>query len=215
MSDCKPTNTPFLSGINLENGKDTPLVDYTLYRQLVGSLIYLTHSCPDLSYVVGEVSRYMQEPHELHWKYAKCILQYFHGEITYGTNYAKTCSLHLIGFTDSDWTHDNIDRNSTSSYVLILGSSPICWSSKKQVAIALSSAEVVYKRAFNATIQAIWLQHFLSELGISVHRQTIIWCDNQCMLKFSRDSLQQQRTKHIEIHMHLIRELIHDGIIDL
>eukprot|EP00253_Pinus_taeda_P025750 PITA_25750 len=188
MSDCKPAATPFLSGIKLENGKDTPLVDFTLYRQLVGSLLYLTHSCPDLSYV---------------------------GTITYGIHYATNCSLNLIGFTDLDWVGDTIDRKSTSGYVLSLGSGPICWSSKKQAAIALSSAEAEYRGAVNATIQAIWLQHFLSELGISVHHPTVIWCDNQSTLKFCRDLVQRQRTKHIEIHMHFIRELIHDGIIDL
>eukprot|EP00253_Pinus_taeda_P003537 PITA_03537 len=155
MSDCKPVATPFLSGIKLENGKDTPLVDCTLYLQLVGSLLYLTHSHPDLSYAVGGVSRY------------------------------------------------------------ILGSGPICWSSKKQASIALSSVDAEYRGAVNATIQAIWLQHFLSELGISVHHPTVIWCDNQSTLKFCRGPVQRQRTKHIEIHMHFIRELIHDGIIDL
>jgi hypothetical protein len=74
MTDCKSTPTPFLSGVKLEDGGETPLVDNTLYRQLVGSLLYLTHSRTDLSYVVGEVSRFMQETHELHWKSAKCIL---------------------------------------------------------------------------------------------------------------------------------------------
>eukprot|EP00253_Pinus_taeda_P025994 PITA_25994 len=188
MSDCKPAATPFLSGIKLKNGKDTPLVDCTLYRQLVGSLLYLTHSRPGLSYA---------------------------GTITYGIHYAANCSLNLIGFTNSDWAGDTIDRKSTSGYVLSLGSGPICWSSKKQAAIALSSAEAEYRGAVNATIQAIWLQHFLSELGISVHHPTVIWCDNQSTLKFCRDPMQRQRTKHIEIHMHFIRELIHDGIIDL
>eukprot|EP00253_Pinus_taeda_P011054 PITA_11054 len=188
MSDCKPAATPFLSGIKLKNGKDTPLVDCTLYHQLVGSLLYLTHSRPDLSYA---------------------------GKITYGIHYAANCSLNLIGFTDSDWVGDTIDRKSTSGYVLSLGSSPIFWSSKKQAAIALSSTEAEYRGAVNATIQAIWLQHFLSELGISVHHPTVIWCDNQSTLKFCRDPMQRQRTKHIEIHMHFIRELIHDGIIDL
>eukprot|EP00253_Pinus_taeda_P034571 PITA_34571 len=188
MSDCKPAATPFLLGIKLENGKDTPLVDCTLYRQLVGSLLYLAHSRPDLSYV---------------------------GTITYGIHYAANCSLNLIGFTDSDWVCDTIDRKSTSDYVVSLGSGPIRWSSKKQAAIALSSAEAEYRGAVNATIQAIWLQHFLSELGISVHHPTIIWCDNKSTLKFCRDPVQRQRTKHIEILMHFIRELIHDGIIDL
>eukprot|EP00253_Pinus_taeda_P005472 PITA_05472 len=74
VTDCKPALTPFLSGVCLEDGGETLLVDSTLYRQVVGSLLYLTHSRTDLSYEVGAVSRYMQEPHELHWKAAKRIL---------------------------------------------------------------------------------------------------------------------------------------------
>ena len=123
--------------------------------------------------------------------------------------------MNLIGFTDSDWVGDNIDCNSTSDYVLSLRSGPIFWSSKKKAAIALSSVETEYRGVVNATIQAIWLQHFLFELGISVHRPIVIWCDNQSMLKFCKDPMQWQWTKHIEIHMHFIRELIHDGIIVL
>jgi hypothetical protein len=74
MINCKSAPTPFLSGVKLDDGGETPLFENTLYRQLVGSFLYLTHSRPDLSYVVGAVSRFMQEPHELHWKAAKRIL---------------------------------------------------------------------------------------------------------------------------------------------
>ena len=102
MKNCKSAPTPFLSGVKLEDGRDTPLVDNTLYRQLVGSLLYLTHSRPDLAYAVGAVSRLMQEPHELHWKVAKHILRYIQGTITFRIHYAKDCTLNLIGFTDSD-----------------------------------------------------------------------------------------------------------------
>jgi hypothetical protein len=76
MTNCKSAPTPFLSGVKLEDGGDTPLVESTLYRQLVGIFLYLTHSIPDLSYAIGTVSRFMQEPHELHWKDAKHILRY-------------------------------------------------------------------------------------------------------------------------------------------
>ena len=87
MTDCKSALTPFLLGVKLEDGGETPLVDNTLYRQLVGSLLYLTHSRLDLSYVVGAVSKFMQESHELHWKAANCILQYVHGTITFEIHY--------------------------------------------------------------------------------------------------------------------------------
>eukprot|EP00253_Pinus_taeda_P026602 PITA_26602 len=131
---------------------DTPLVDNTLYRQLVRSLLYITHSKPDLSYAVGAVSRYTQEPHELHWNAANRILRYVQGTITFGIHYATDTALNLLGFTDSDWAEDNIDRKSTSGYSLTLGSGPICWSSKKQAAIALSSAEADYRGVVNITI---------------------------------------------------------------
>jgi hypothetical protein len=84
MIDCKSAPTPFLSGVRLEDGGDTPLVDNKLYKHLVGSLLYLTLSRPDLSYVVGAISRFMQEPHELHWKAAKRILRYVHGTTPLG-----------------------------------------------------------------------------------------------------------------------------------
>eukprot|EP00253_Pinus_taeda_P031817 PITA_31817 len=215
MTNCKPAPTPFLSGVRLEDGGDTPLVDRTLYRQLVGSLLYLIHSRPDLSYAVGVVSRYMHEPHELHWNVAKCILQYVQGTITFGIHYAASTALNLLGFTDSDWAGNNIDHKSTSRYSLSLGSRPICWLTKKQDAVALSSVEAEYKGVVNLTIQALWLQHFLTELGVQFHQPIIIWSDNQSTLKFCRDPVQRQRTKHIEIHMHYIRDLVHDQVIHL
>jgi hypothetical protein len=102
MTDYKSTPTPFLLGVKLEDGRETPLVNSTLYIQLVGSLLYLTHSRLDLSYAVGAVSRFMQELHELHWKVAKCILRYIQGTITFGIHYAAESTLDLIGFTDSE-----------------------------------------------------------------------------------------------------------------
>eukprot|EP00253_Pinus_taeda_P025477 PITA_25477 len=162
-------------------------------------------------------------------KYARDILERFHmtdckpastpflfgGTITFGIHHAASTALNLLGFTDSDWASDNIDRKSTSGYSLSLGSSPICWSSKKHAAIALSSAEDKYRGVVNITIQALWLQHFLTKLGVQFHQPTVIWCDNQSTLKFCRDPVQQVRTKHIKIHMHYIKDLVHDWVIDL
>eukprot|EP00253_Pinus_taeda_P007091 PITA_07091 len=164
MTDCKPAPTPFLSRVRLEDGGDTPLVDNTLYRQLVGSLLYLTHSRTDLSYA---------------------------GTITFGIHYAAGTALNLLGFIDSVWAGDNIDRKSTSGYSLSLGSGPICWSRKKQAAIALSSAESEYRGVVNITIQVLWLQHFLTELGIQFRQPISIWCENQSTLKFCRDLVQR------------------------
>jgi hypothetical protein len=101
MTDCKSALTPFLSGIKLEDGGDTLFVDNTLYQQLVGSLLYLTHTRLDISYA-GAISRYMQEPHDLHWNVAKCILRYVQDIMSYGIHYAIGCALNLIGIIHSD-----------------------------------------------------------------------------------------------------------------
>jgi hypothetical protein len=94
MTDYKSAPTHFLSGVKFEDGGDTPLVERTLYIQIVGRFLYLTHSRPDLSYAVGIVSRFMQEPHELHWKAAKRILRYVQGTITFGIHYAIDSTLY-------------------------------------------------------------------------------------------------------------------------
>lgn len=212
MTYCKSAPTHFLSGVKLE---DTPLVESTLYKQLVGILLYLTHSKPDLSYVLGTISRFMQELHELYWKAAKHILRYVHGTITFGIHYAAKSTLDLIRLTDFGQDANSTNKNSTSGYSLSLGSGPIYWMSKKQVAIYLFATEAEYRVVVNITIHAMWLQNFLTELGIQFHLSIVIWCDNQSTLNLYKDLVQRQRTKHIEIHMHYIEELVHEGIIDL
>jgi hypothetical protein len=103
MDDCKPTPSPFHSGVKLTATCTSLKVDATLYHQLVGSLLYLTHTRPDLSFVVGLVSRYMQTPHESHWKVAKRILLYVHGIVQFRIHYSSEGTPLLVGFTDSDW----------------------------------------------------------------------------------------------------------------
>eukprot|EP00253_Pinus_taeda_P030719 PITA_30719 len=147
-------------------------------------------------------------------KYARDLLERFRI-----TDY-KAASTHFLSGVrlkdgDSYWAGDNIDRKSTSGYSLSLESGPICWLSKNQVVIALSSAEAEYRGVVNITIQDLWLQHFLTKLGVQFHQPIVIWCDNQSTLKFCRHPVQRQWTKHIKIDMHYIRELVHDQVIDL
>ena len=99
----------------------------------------------------------MDQPHEIHWRAAKRILNIVQGTRTHGIFYKDKSDLDLIGFTDSDWAGDNTDRNSTSRYVFMLAEVPISWSSKKHSAIALSSTEAEYRGVVNATTQCLWL----------------------------------------------------------
>ena len=109
MEDCKPTLSPFQSRAKLSVTCTSPEVDATLYRHLVGNLLYLTHTRLDLSFVVGLIARFMQNPHESHWKPAKRILHYVRGTIQFGIHYSAEASPLLVGFIDSDWAGDPDD----------------------------------------------------------------------------------------------------------
>eukprot|EP00253_Pinus_taeda_P023733 PITA_23733 len=125
MEDCKPAPSPFQSRAKLSVTCTSPEVDGTLYCQLVGKLLYLTHTCLDLSFVVGLISRFMQNPHESHWKVAKRMLRYVRGTVQFEIHYSAKASTLLVSFTDSDWAGVPDDWKSTASYVFTLGSGPI------------------------------------------------------------------------------------------
>ena len=101
------------------------MVNNTLYRKLIGCLLYLTHTRSDISYAVSVASRYMDHPHEIHWKEAKRILNFVQGTRTHGILYKAKYDLDLIGFTDNDWAGDSTNRKSTSRYVFMLAEGPI------------------------------------------------------------------------------------------
>ena len=111
------------------------------------------------------------------------------GTIDYGIHYVARAQLDIIGFTDSDWVGDENYKKSTSGFVFIIGSGPICWSSKKQATLALSFAEEGYRGAVNATIQVVWLHGILIEFEIHTSPLVEIYCDNQSTIKISSDQV--------------------------
>eukprot|EP00253_Pinus_taeda_P015523 PITA_15523 len=122
-------------------------------------------------------------------------------------------SISSIGwFHDSDWADDPDDQKSIAAYVFTLGFGPITWACKKQSAISLSLVEVEYRGTVEASKEALWLHEIPSEFGFQQEHPTTLWCDNQSAIQLCKDPVQHQRNKHIEIHMHLIRKLIHDHV---
>jgi hypothetical protein len=190
MDDCKPTPSFFQSGVKIISTRTYLEVDATLHRQLVGSLLYFTDTRPDISFIVGLVSRYMQTPHEIHWKAAKRILRYVHGTVQFEIHYSSGGTPLLVGFTDSDWVGNPDDHKFTTGYVFSLSSGPVTWACKKQQAIALSSIEAEYQEAVNAIQEALWLRQILSEFGFQHQHSTSLWCDNQSAIKLTKDPIQ-------------------------
>eukprot|EP01018_Ginkgo_biloba_P029557 Gb_20738 [translate_table: standard] len=161
MSDCKPLATLVQFGLKLSKYEDSDSVDTTLYRQLIGSLIYLSSTRPDISYAVSLVSRFMADPKIEHWKITKRILRYIRGTKDYGLQYKRTKNFRLIGYTDADWAGDIDDRKSTSGFNFNLGTTVIAWRTKKQPIISLSTTEAEYKVATITVCEAIWLRRIL------------------------------------------------------
>ena len=133
--------------VRLQEDKGKELEDVTMYRQLVGSLIYLTLTRPDISYVVGVVSRYMSNPKKPHLDAVRRILRYVKGTINFGIQYKKTNDCQVMGYCDADYAGDCGTRRSTTRYFLSLGTGAISWCSKRQPTVALSSTEAEYRSA--------------------------------------------------------------------
>ena len=166
MEQSNSAITPAETGMKLEHNPDEEGVDLAVYRSIVGSLTYLCNTRPDLSFSVGVVSRYMQDPKVSHLLAVKRIMRYLHETEQFGVLLSKG-NEELVGYSDADWCGDITDRRSTVGYVFFLGKTPISWSSTKEPVVALSSCEAEYVAAFEVACQAIWLYSLLKELGIN------------------------------------------------
>jgi Reverse transcriptase (RNA-dependent DNA polymerase) len=215
MHNCKPASTPMNVNEKLVKEDGTGSADGTKFRSLVGGLIYLTHTRPDISYAVGVISRYMQNPTKHHFGVAKRILKYISGTADYGLWYGSKNSFELVGYSDSDWAECVEDRRSTSGYVFSCGSSAISWSSKKQSTVALSSSEAEYVAVNSAACQVIWLRKILEDVGQEQQQPTQIYCDNQSAIAIAKNPVFHGRSKHIDIKLHFIRDLVAEKIVEL
>lgn len=214
MWDCNSVKNPIVPGtiITKEGNRGA---DATVYKQLVGCLMYLTVTRPDLMFVVCLIARFMADPKEEHMLIAKRVLRYLKGTFDYGVFYGRSSNTNLLGYTDSDYARDMEDRKSTSGYVFMLNGAAICWSSRKQDIVTLSSTEAEYVAATSAACHYVWLKGMLQELEIVNEEGIDIMCDNSSAIKLSRNPVMHRRTKHIDVRYHYLRNLVNEGVLKL
>jgi hypothetical protein len=215
MMDCKSMDTPMTTYIIKVRDSDSDPVDPSLYRQLIGSLMYLVNTRPDICFAVNTLSQFQVEPRHEHWIVAKHVLRYIHGTINYGLRYTVSSDIQLHGFTDSDWAGSAEDKKSTSGMCFSLGSAMISWGSRKQNSVALSTTKAEYIGACEACTEEIWLRKLISDLFDQVPDSTIIRCDNQSSIILSEHPVFHERSKHIDIKYYFIRDKVQEGEVKL
>ena len=207
MKDSKPAPTPVKSNLKLDVAGE-PLSDISVYQRLVGKLIYLTITRPDITYAVSLVSQFMHSPTSHHLKLVKRILRYLKGTVTRGILMKNNGHFKLEGYTDSDWAGNSLDRKSTTGFCTFIGGNLVTWKSKKQTVVARSSAEAEYRAMASTACELIWLKLLLEDLGIQCKPPIFLHCDNQAAMHIAANPVFHERTKHIEVDCHFVRHQV-------
>ncbi len=206
MTSYKPISIALEQNVKLSANEGNLVEDTTMYRHIVASLIYMTITRPDLSYVVGVVNQFMQTPQKPHLDVVKHILRYIKHILQCRIFYEAKSWLQVHGYMDADWVGNVSNKRSTNGFMFYFGSGAISWSNKKQPTFALSSIEVEYKSATFVACEIVWLQKLLSDLGQLVDSHVVIYCDNISSILLANNLIYHVRTKHIEVHYHFIRK---------
>jgi len=202
MAECKPCSTPVDTNPKLP-ADSAPVQDASDYRSLAGALQWLTFTGPDIAYVVQQICLHMHDPREPHLAALKRILCYVRGTLDLGLLLQPSSAAELTIYSDADWAGCPDTRKSTSGYAVFLGSNLVSWSSKHQNTVSRSSAEAEYRAV-------AWLRQLLLELH-APRRASLVYCDNISTVYMSSNPVQHQRTKHIEIDLHFVRERVATG----
>ncbi|GKE05391.1 hypothetical protein Tco_1397409 [Tanacetum coccineum] len=196
--------------IKLMKDEEGESVDNTKYRGMIGSLLYLTTSRPDIMFSVCLCARFQEDPKTSHLEAVKRIFQYIKGTMHLGLWYPKGSVIETVVYADSDHAGDYLDRKSTSGICTFMGCCLTSWFSKKQTALAISTTESEYVSAGKACQQALWMKQDLVDYGIRLNDIPMM-CQNKGAIYLSKNPVQHSRTKHIEIRHHFLRDNVQKG----
>ncbi|KAJ9678984.1 hypothetical protein PVL29_021029 [Vitis rotundifolia] len=202
LESCKEVATPLAQNEKISKNDGEKLEEPFAYRSLVGNLLYLTATRPNLMFPTSLLSRFMSPFNNVHMGVAKRVLKYVRG-------------VKLDGSADSDWAGSVDDMKNTLGYVFTIGSGVICWNSRKQEVVAQSIVEAEYISLAAAANQGIWLRKLLTDLGQEQSSPTELCCDNKSAIAIAQNPVQHGRTKHINVKFHSIREAEKNSLIKL
>nr|GEZ66227.1 copia protein [Tanacetum cinerariifolium] len=214
MESCDPVGTPMEIKDKLDLDQNGTPVDATKYRSMIGALMYLTSSRPDIIHATCLCARYQAKQTEKHLKEVKRIFRYLRGTVNTGLWYLKDSGFKLTGFLDADYAGCEDTFKSTFSGAQFLGEKLVSWSSKKQNCTALSTVEAKYVSLSACCAQVLWMRTQLTNYGFHFNKIPI-YCDSKLAIPISCNPVQHSRTKHIAVRYHFIKEHVEKGTIEL
>ena len=212
MENCNPVNTPIEVSSTLKKATDDEILcDQKLYQSIIGSLMYAaTATRPDIAYATHFLGQFSSKPTETHLSAAKRVLRYLKGTINHGLTYKyDTCEIPLRIYSDSSFASNLTDRHSYTGLVIKTFGHTTIWRSKKQKTVSDSTTVAEYVALAFASKQSIWVRRGLALLNIDT--TSTIHCDNQAAIKLTENTGVSDRTKHIDVKFHFVRELREKG----
>jgi len=191
LTDHRTVETPIELNLQLRATDGKPLTDPTRYRHIVGSLVYLAVTRPDISYAVHILSQFVSSPTHVHYSHLLRVLRYLRGTITRRLFFPRSSSFQLQAYSDATWASDS-DRHSLSAYCIFLGGSLIAWKTKKQTAVSRSSAEAELRAIALATAEVTWLRWLLEDFSVSVSMPTPLLSDSTSAINIARDPVKHE-----------------------
>lgn len=215
MLVAKPAKTPANPTVRLSSEGGTAYHDPFAYRRLIGPLLYLTNTRPDIAFSVQQLSQFVAKPSESHFQSAVQVLRYLKTAPAQGLYFPAQNQLHLSGFADSDWGCCTDTRKSITGYCVFLGSALVSWKSKKQNTVSRSSSEAEYRALASLVCEIQWIHYLLKDLQLPQSSPIAVYCDNKSAIYLAHNPTFHERTKHIEIDCHVVREKIQSKLIHL
>jgi hypothetical protein len=213
MEDSSLVSTPMVVGCKLSKDDISLDVDQRTYRSMIGSLLYITASHPDIMQVVGMVGHYQSAPKQSHLVAVKKIFKYLKGTMTYGLWYPRNQNFQLTAYSDVDWANCVDERKTTNGVVFFLGDSLVAWISEKHGYISLSTIEEEYIATSTCCTQILWMIQTLADLKVNYTNPITIHCDNTSAISVSKNLVLHSKTKHIPIKYHFLREQVTNRVV--
>ncbi|KAG7598819.1 F-box associated interaction domain [Arabidopsis suecica] len=210
---AKPASHPIEQNHKLATTTSAAFPDPSRYRRLVGRLIYLAHTRPELSYAIHLLSQFMNAPKTEHWDAVLRVIRYLKGNPGQGIFLRAGGDLKITAWCDSDYATCPDTSRSLTAWFIQLGGSPLSWKTQKQDTVSRSSTEAEYKAMGDTVSEVLWLRELLTTLGVDCSYTIPLYCDNMSAIHLSKNPVNHARTKHIAKEYHFIRDEIVRGVI--